>query len=515
LFFDQEYGLLAYAPVYILAATGLYQMWRAGGELRQQAVEITVIFAALLGTVGAFAIWWGGTSAPARPIASGLPLLMLPMAMAFRSAPLSSPRRAAQHLLLWISIGIALTLAVSENGLLLANGRDGTSALLDFWSPRWELWSLAPTFVAPEWTRRGWIHMAWWLVIAAAAAWVLSKARSTRAGVSALIAVGTLFLALVIIAITMPLLPSGPPVPPIDLSARSRLVALDGFDARSRPASVIYDPLHESAAADVLPELVLGVKPAQRTDRQPVRVMHNGRFSLPAGTYTIAVQFGERAFDRAYPLSLQIGRNGPPLQTWPLQPTSNQLWQTSVWLPLDASFVGLRGPAELEREVRSITITPNAVVNAGDRPHLPVVLAAAQYPGASLFFHDEQMYPEADGFWTIGGHASHVTVAVTQDRLATPVVLRIHPGAKPNVATISTFGWQQRFDLTPGNAVEVELPMFPSGVVPLTIDAASGFSPKELDPSSTDRRFLGIWVEVKQGPAATASAKQAILHGAP
>ena len=42
LLFDQEYGLLAYAPVYILAATGLYQMWRAGGELRRQAIEITV-----------------------------------------------------------------------------------------------------------------------------------------------------------------------------------------------------------------------------------------------------------------------------------------------------------------------------------------------------------------------------------------------------------------------------------------------------------------------------------------
>ncbi len=44
LLFDQEYGLLAYAPVYILAATGLYQMWRSGGELRRQAVEITFIF---------------------------------------------------------------------------------------------------------------------------------------------------------------------------------------------------------------------------------------------------------------------------------------------------------------------------------------------------------------------------------------------------------------------------------------------------------------------------------------
>jgi hypothetical protein len=267
---------------------------------------------------------------------------------------------------------------------------------------------------------------------------------------------------------------------------------------------MIYAPLHRGSAADVLPQLVLAVKPAQRTDRQPVRVIHNGRFSLPAGTYTIAVQFGDRAFDRPYPLSLQIGRNGPPLQTWDLAPQPRQLWQTTVWLPLDASFVGLRGPAELEREVQSITITPETVVNSSDRPNLPVVLAAAQYPAASCFFHDEQMYPESQGFWTMGGRASHVTVAVPPERTGAPVSLRVHPGAKPNAVTISTFGWEKRFDLVPGQAVEVELPMFATGVVPLTIDARSGFFPQDVDPSSTDRRFLGIWVEVKSPSTASA-----------
>ena len=66
LLFDQEYGLLALAPVYVLAATGLWQMWRAGGPLRRLALEITFIFGALLATVGAFGIWWGGASPPGR-----------------------------------------------------------------------------------------------------------------------------------------------------------------------------------------------------------------------------------------------------------------------------------------------------------------------------------------------------------------------------------------------------------------------------------------------------------------
>lgn len=497
LLFDQEYGLLAYAPVYVLAGTGLYQMWRGGAELRRLAIEITFIFVALLAMVGAFGIWWGGTAAPARPIASGLPLLMLPIAMAFRSAPLASPRRAAQHLLLWISIGIALTLALAENGLLINNNRDGTSALLEYWLPRWELWSLAPTFVAPDWTGIAWLHMLWWTAIAGGAAALLTRARATRPGLSALIAFATLSGALTLVGVTMPWLPAGPPIPRVDLGARSRLAALDGFDARKRPAAITYEPLHKGASSELVPRLVLAVKPGQRSDPQPVRVMHNGRFSLPAGTYTIAVDFNERAFDRAYPMSLQIGRNGPPLQTWSMQPQPNQHWETTLWLPVDANFVGLRGTPELERAVSTISIRPTMVVDAGDRPLVPVVLAAASYPAASVFFHEEQMYPEPKGFWTAGAHASQLTVAVP-DAQAAPVVLSIHSGAVPNTATLSTFGWSETVQLSPGKLVNIELPMFPNGVVPLTIDVVSGFYPRDIDPQSSDRRFLGIWVEVKQ-----------------
>ena len=498
LLFDQEYGLVAYAPVYILAVTGLVQMWRTGGDLRRQAIEITFIFTALLLMVGAFGIWWGGTSAPARPIASGLPLLMLPIAVAVRAAPAGSPRRAAQHLLLWIGVGIAITLAAAQDGLLLNNARDGTSALLDFWSPRWESWSLAPSFIGQHWAT-AWLYVIWWLAIAAGAAWVLSRIRTTRPGMSALAAFGTFSTALMIVAVTIPWLPSGrAEARAIDLGARARLVALDGFDARARPASMVYDPFHKGAAADTLPQLVLGVKPLQRSDPQPVRVIHNGRFSLPAGTYDIAVQFGDRTPDRALPLSLQIGRNGPPLQTWTMQPQPRERWQTTLWLPVDASFVGLRGPVEVERAIESITITPVVVVDAGARPLVPVVLAAAHYPPASVFFHDEQLYPEAQGFWTIGGRTSRVTVAAPPGQ-QTPVLVRMHPGAKANHVTLSTFGWEQHYELVPGQAVEVELPRFASGVVPLTITADSGFYPQDIDPASTDRRFLGAWVEVKPG----------------
>jgi hypothetical protein len=504
LLFDQEYGLLALAPVYILAGTGLWHMWKAGDALRRQSVEIVVIFFALLATVGAFGIWWGGAAAPSRPIASGLPLLLLPIAAAFHAAPVGSARRAAQHLLLWVSIGIGITLVVSQDGLLLNNARDGTSALLEYWSPRWELWTLAPTFIRHPW-HIALLHTSWWLAIAGAAALVMSRTRTTHAGRSALVAAATLAVALVAIAMTLPYLPADPPLPRVDLSARSRLTALDGFDTRVRPASMTYNPFHRGAAMEVVPRLTLGVRPQQRTDRQPLRVIHNGRFSLPAGTYQIEVRFNARAPGQAWPLALQIGRAGPPLQSWTIQAQPGQVWTTTLWLPVSANFVGLRGPAEMETAIDAITITPTAVVDAGARPIVPAVIAAAHYGDVNVFFHDDRMYPEPAGFWLPGNRTAQITVAMPHGHTA-PVVLRIHSGGKANLATFSTFDWERDYSLVPGQAAEVELPMVNGSVIPLTVTVADGFSPRELDPSSTDQRFLGIWVEVSASGGASASA---------
>ena len=55
------------------------------------------------------------------------------------------------------------------------------------------------------------------------------------------------------------------------------------------------------------------------------------------------------------------------------------------------------------------------------------------------------------------------------------------------------------FRSKPGDAAEIELPTFATGVIPVSIDAEGGFFPRDFDPGSNDRRFLGFWVEVKKG----------------
>jgi hypothetical protein len=494
LFFDQEYGLLAYAPIYVLAVTGLLAMWRSAGNLRRQAIEIGLVFCALLFTVAAHRLWWGGTSAPARPLASGLLLLALPIAAAFRGASAGSARRSGQHLLLWIGIGISLTLTSAQGGLIVSNFRDGTSALLEWWSPRWEAWTLAPSFVTQT-TATALLNAAVWLAAAGAAARLLSRHRASTPGAAALTSIATFCGALLVVAIVVPWLPSHPPQPRVNLHARSRLAALTEYDTRARPTAILYDPMRTENDAAILPLLKVDVAPGVRSDPQPLRVIHNGRFSLPAGTYDVDVLFGDRPPSRAIAFALQVGRVGPPFQTWFLQPSAGERFHTTLSLPVDASFVGFRGSPEMEKDVASIVITPTAVVDAGVRPIVPTVLSAARYTGATVFMHDEHLYPEPSGFWTIGDRPNRVTVAAPAGATS-PVVLRVHCGIRANRMTITTHGWLRTFDLEPGVAQYIPLPAFANGVVPLTITTDTGFSPSEGDPTSRDPRFLGVWVEI-------------------
>lgn len=499
LLFDQEYGVIAYAPVYLLALTGLALLWRSGGDNRRRAVEILLVTGALLGTVGAFRIWWGGSASPGRPLASALLLLALPIATAFRATADSLPRRAAHHVLLWLSIGIAATLVLAQDGMLINNGRDGSSALLEYLSPLWEAWSLAPSFIHHE-AGTALLHSAAWLAIAWTAALVLRRLRTATSGGAALSALVALGLALVAVAVIVPLLPADPPQPPLDLRARSRIGALDSFDRGIRPIGVVYDPFRIRPAAEVLPALALGVAPEMRRGPQPVRVLHNGRFSLPAGRYRVGLHWnadGALRVSGPQQVDLQVGRIGPPLERWSVEPSPGRQVDTEFSLPVDAGFVGFRGSVDLERSLAAITITPMDVIDEGRRTRTPQVLAAIRYPTATVLFHDEQVYPEVDGFWTMPGRTTSVTLALsTADESA--AVLRMHPGPTPNHVGVATYGWHHDLDLTPGAIETVALPDPARRIVPVSIVTATGFVPAELKPGTGDKRHLGAWVEIGQ-----------------
>jgi hypothetical protein len=491
LIFDQEYGLLPYAPVYALAAGGLWRMWRDGGDARRQGIEIVLAFAALVGTVGAFRIWWGGSAAPGRPLTSGLLLLMLPMTIAFRDAAVASARRAAQHLLLWLSIGIAGVLLLAQDGFLTSNGRDGTSSLLEYLSPRWPAWTAVPSFIYHE-PLTAWLSTGLWLALAAGAAIVLARVRASRAGAASLAAMAVCATALIAGAAIVPLVPVSPQWRPLVLEARARLPLLDEYDTTTRPIGIEYAPLRVTGAATVATHAALEVAAGTRTEPQPVRVLHNGRFSLPAGRYRIDVHWsGTRGPDT---MGLQLGRTGEAWHEWKVEPRQGTSWSTEVTLPIDASFVGLRGSPELERSIGKIAIVPISVIDLTRRPKLPTFIGASDANGATFFYHDANALPEPPGFWVRGGRTTRTTFY--RERADGPLRLRINSGPVENRLQVSTMGWSMSVTLAAKMPQEIEIPTPGRSLVTLELTTDREFVPNVLDPSSQDARPLGVWIEV-------------------
>ena len=488
---DQEYGLLPYAPVYLLAIVGLWRMWRAGGEGARRAIEITLVFMALLGTVGAFRIWWGGTAAPGRPLISGLLLLALPIAVAFKSSPAGSARRAAQFVLLAISVGIAGVMLFAQDGRLLANGRDGTSALLEYLSPRWAAWSAAPSFIYHE-APMALATTAIWLTLAAIAAIALARVQANHAGLASLAALAVGAATAFAGAMIVPLVPATPAWPAIDVRARPKVTLIDEYDAVARPVGVEYVPLRLVAAASIPPRVPIEVLPGARTEPQPLRVLHNGRVSLPAGRYRLDLQWTGTRNGEA--IGLQIGRLGDPWHTWSVEPRPGEHWSVEVDLPVDAGFVGLRGTPELERVIGRIAFIPIEIIDETRRPHVPPVMGATAVEGGDFFYADENVLPEKTGFWVRGGRRT--TVTVYRKRASGPLRLRLNSGMIQNRLRISAPGWSKVVVLEAQHPGEVEIPLENRSLATLDLAAEFEFVPRTLDPTSKDPRPLGVWVEL-------------------
>ena len=370
LFFDQEYGVL---PV----RAGLHSRGHrsrcdvAGGcESRRLAVEATVAFLALTATVGAFRIWWGGTASPGRPLASGLLLLALPISVAAAAAPLGSAQRAAHHVLLWISVGIAATLMLARARSADQQRARWTSSLLECTGRR------RGTMVAGADIHfsRSADGMAPLLDVAAGcrvAAFIISRWRTRTAGGAALAAATTLFAALLVLTFVMPLLPHDPPLPILEPR-----VAL-----ASRPSRQVR---HGVAADRYLVTIHFISSRPRRCCRAPRFMSNPARASIPnpfAFSTTAdshcrrdairPMSYWTAGLSRSAPMSLQIGRDEPPWQTWQVQPQPGAHWSVDFDLPVDASFVGFRGGTDLERAMGRLTIKPVSVVDESARPMSP------------------------------------------------------------------------------------------------------------------------------------------------
>ena len=106
--FDQQFGVLPNAPIYLCALAGfLAMLWRGPRRLALELLLITVPYFAV---VACFEMWWGGTSAPARFLVPIVLVLAAPIAVWFHTVT-SAVARAVGAVSLIVSLLITGTMA--------------------------------------------------------------------------------------------------------------------------------------------------------------------------------------------------------------------------------------------------------------------------------------------------------------------------------------------------------------------------------------------------------------------
>ena len=516
LLFDQEYGIVAFAPALLMVIPGLFALWRQRGGRRRLAAELIGVFGGLLLVVGAFHIWWGGSAIVGRPLVSALPLLLLPVAAHYGACRAQPLRRAAQRILLVVGVAITALLATAQDGLLLVAGRDGASQVLEYLAPSVPLWTLLPTFLrqAPG---QAWISVLLWGGVALAAGVLLGRRRFRAIdaahapaddapagpvhGPAAMPTSGAWHLAAWLLVVGGGAGVSGlaaatlaPSTTPPSLDERSRVRLLDEFDAVRRPLAIRYDPLTRLDPVTVPPLFPLLVHAAGDRREDRATQLFGRRLSLPAGTYGVDMVFPAGPDDIDGALAIHAGRTSPPLQTWPVSITPPGSWGRAFTLPVDVGFVGFKADAAVTQASPQVRLTPQTIVDASARPRTPAVLGSARYGDLVVLVHGEDAWPEREGLW-LRGRATAALTLVSPAGVPT-LMLRAGPVA---VDVVVDDGQQATtVSLQPGESRRVELQAAPAAPAPqarhLRLRTSSSFVPADLEPGSRDRRPLGAWL---------------------
>lgn len=496
LFFDQEYGVMLAAPALLLAIPGLWLLLRRRDGARRLTLELLATCAALLGVVGAFHIWWGGSAIVGRPMVAALPLLIVPVAAQWQASRQAPWRRAAQFALLWIGIGLTALVALAQNGLLLVAGRDGSWQVLEYLSPASNVWTLLPSFLRQTPGEAAVLTGVWVAALLATGVVLGLASRVGRATIdaertggaaawSAVVCVGVVAAVSGVVAVALP--PSTPPQP---IDGRARVRMLDELDATRRPNAVLYTPF-TPIAADAVPGLFpIRVNATGETTMDRDTQLFGQRLSLPAGTYGVDLVFppGAPAVDGA--IALQVGRAGPAYQSWDVALTPPGTWGRAFDLPVDAGFVGFKVTPDIAAAGPQVRVTPQRVVPASARPSTRGVLASARFDDVQVFVHGEDAWPERDGVWMRGRTTAELTVRTDTER---PLTLDMRAGAVPVRVTVALDGVVREVSLTPGESEAVTFPASPRPRA-LRVTTSDGFIPADVEPGSRDRRLLGSWV---------------------
>ena len=142
LLLDRQFGLLLFAPVLLLGLPGITRAWR---QDRAVAALLASVFVGTLMIGGAFSMWWGGASAPARFLIAAVPALLVICGACWEDPQGPPGRRGGLSAASGFGMGLLWLACLAPRAL--HNRADGESGLLRLLSPVLDADRFFPGFV--------------------------------------------------------------------------------------------------------------------------------------------------------------------------------------------------------------------------------------------------------------------------------------------------------------------------------------------------------------------------------
>jgi hypothetical protein len=477
LFVDQQFGLLAFAPVLFIAFLG--PLSAESGRSRVLVITCIAIVLIYAMAVASYWMWWAGVPAlPARFLMAALPLLVLPLAVTWSRSAAAS--RALFLALLLASFTVTtLVLGIDDAAMAWNDRRAGGAGWLDWLNPLVNVPRAWPSFFWDG--ERAFLIHAFTVIAVATGCGLAIRIFSRRysgnpAAVRMVVAV-VMLTGLMVIAQAGWIVTASAPLAP----ARAQL-ALHAASAWGRAAWRIGSGVaHWDSTAAPLQ--------IQRDRRPPLEVPSTTLLwltNVPPGLYRLDVTSGSAPGG----VSVRIARSAP-LQRFTV--ASSETVSQSVSLPAGATVLTVDADTpELAGQLRA-TLVPQSPAYPGSglaRQH-------NRFADVDAFFVDANVFPEIDGFWVRGSQTTRVVLSQGPAGVTRPRTLDVRNGSAANTVTIRSGGWQEVLTLAPGEARAIALPLGNAlGAWPLTITSSSGFRPS--DTPGGDRRFLGAWIALNR-----------------
>jgi hypothetical protein len=481
LLFDQQFGLIPNAPVFLCAALGFIAMLRHGH--RRLAAELLIIAVPYFLVVAAFPMWWAGYSAPSRFLVSLTLLLGVPAAFWYATRKTDAARIFGVALLV-LSALITISIASVDRGALLFNTRDGFSLLLLWISPVVDLtrglpssfqttpllmvfhstiWLLAiacPLAIALTLERRGWDRAA--LVVVMGFGWSI-------AGTSATALVWRSRGA-------------------ASVARDAGIEVLHHYDRSAKQLALSYQPFRRIAARDLPARITLSRMTSGIGDpEEPVLyVLHSVAGVYEVEGLTVAGGFGH--------LRVRLDRQLPGIDDWDLASMPGP-WRRTITLPVTADLLRIDADAAARRSVLGLSIRA-LELPAEAEGYSPdaAAIRATRYGPAVVFQTDGHAYMEPTGTWVGGG--DFADFVIVPDR-GSPARLFVRNGAIGNRVTVDSGAWREELTLTANEERLLDVPVEAGRIVALRVRSKTGARPADSDPNNTDRRVLGCWLETR------------------